>query len=208
MDHIGTNPQLPGMNSDELLAKDDAALELMTLVSKCKDVLRLQEHEKYFCLLDNNGDSVLRHAIKADNIVALGVIYASKHFHTIKGIQNKDGDYAVFVAAVEGKVDILRQLLSPPNNCRIMPPVCKEGGASSILHELIFAEKNSLKAVELLLDDLWNKDKYSYSEAEYIISFNGEFKEFGWIDPYSLALRLGREDIAKVLTTFFDTYHP
>jgi hypothetical protein len=207
MDHFGTNPQLPGMNSDELLAKDDAALELMALVSKCQDVLRLQEHEKYFCLLDNNGDSVLEHAIKANNRVALDVIYQSKHFHTIKGIQNKDGDYAVFVAAVEGKVDILRQLLSPLNNCRIMPPVCKEGGAYSILHEVISRNKNSYGIMALLLQDLSNKEKYSCGEVQYIISFRGFVEPYGWIDPYRLAMRLGQNDITKALTTFFHTYH-
>jgi hypothetical protein len=191
------------------MSEDDVAFKLMTTVTECtnQNAHQLMALEKYFCLLDNDGDSVLKHAIKANNNVAVSIISKSKHFHTIKGIQNKGGEYAVFNAAVEGKANILNFLLSQPNNCRIMPPVCKDAGAPSILHEVISTGKNSEIIMKLLLNDLGKKDKYSYGEVEYIISFCGGVEGYGWIDPYTLAVEKGREDITRMLSAFMHDYH-
>lgn len=190
------------------LSDHDAALSVMTAVSNCtqQNADELRQLEKYFCMLDNDGDSVLKHAIKANNHVALDIIYKSKHFHTIKGIQNKGGEYAVFTAAVEGKVDILRQLLSQPNNCRIMPPVCKKDAAPSILHEVIGLCRNSTIIFEILLDDLRNRNKYSADEVKYIISFHGNVDDHQYVDAYDLALGTGRHEIAEMLVAFIHEY--
>jgi hypothetical protein len=88
-----------------------------------------------------------------------------------------------------------------------MPPVCKEGGAYSILHEVISTGENSDIIMILLLNDLGNKDKYSSGKVEYIISFCGGVEGYGWIDPYTLAVEKGRHDITRMLSAFMHYYH-
>jgi hypothetical protein len=97
--------------------------------------------------------------------------------------------------------------LSQPNNCRIMPPVCKDAGAPSILCEVISTGKNSDIIMKLSLNDLVNKDKYSFGEVEYIISFCGGIDEYGWIDPYTSAVKKWRDDITEMLSAFMRDYH-
>jgi hypothetical protein len=77
--------------------------------------------------MDNKGDSVLKHAIKADNQVALDIISKSKHFHTIKGILNKGGEYAIFTAALEGKADILKFFYLSPTTAESCLLFAKRG---------------------------------------------------------------------------------
>ncbi len=191
------------------LSVDDPALHLMTTVSHCtkQNAHELIDLENDFWMLDEYGDSVLKHAIKANNYVALNIISRSKYFDTIKGIQNKGGEYAVFTAAIQGKDDILKFLLSNPRDCKIMPPESREGGAPSILHEVILENNNSDNIMRLLLNDLRNKAKYSDDEVERIISFSGGVDGYGQIDPYNLALRTGRKNIASMLSAFVHDYH-
>lgn len=194
-----TNSQGRGVLSD-----GDIAVDLMLTVRECTtdNASTLRALSNHFCILDQNGDTVLKHAMDVNNKVAMEIISESEHFHTIKGIQNKYGDYAVFTAAVRGKIPILIFLLSKPRNCRIMPPVCKEGGAPSILHEVIMDSNHTNDTVHILhilLMDLLDDEKYSRGEAKYILSFKGNVDPYGWVDPYNLALNLGRIDIANLL---------
>lgn len=194
------------VKDDGFLSEDDVANGLMLAVRDCTEVTasKLKSLEKYFCLLDHNGDSVLKHAIDTDNLPALEIISKSKYFDTIKNILNKDGDYAVLSAALIGNANILRFLLSNPRNCRFMPPVCKKGTAYSILHEVIIRE--NIEILNILLDDLSNKEKYSKDEVKYILSFHGNVKGFGYIDPYNLAVRLGKIDVATTLSNFSSSF--
>ncbi len=167
-----------------------------------KSPLYFKQHVRDLCTLNGDGDTFLNEAVLAGMQSSVEIIAKSGHFHRIKNIVNKAGNYAVLYAAVLGNSWILGYLLADPQNCKILLPATGKGCPGSILHEVIGTVPNAAPIMRILLRDLSNRKKYSKYEVNYIIGFKGHVKGHGQIDAYNYARREGLNEVAKMIWEF------
>ena len=166
----------------------------------------LLRYENLFLLLDNYGDTVLNHAIDADNENAVKEILTSPKYNTIVHRINSLGGYALEHAMWKRGIRMLNLLLfnDHRNQCRILLPKHEINGPRSVIH--VAVKMNNECMLRLLLRDLSNRDKYSIQEVNYILNFKESTKDNGVVDVHTYASILGRKNLVDILDSFH--YHP
>lgn len=189
------------------LSDNDPVVHLMGLVRNCSEQSKrtLIANQNLFCTLDWEGNSVLNHAVCSNNLLSLQIICQSNFFKVIKNIPNRDGDYPVSYAALDGKCDILQYLLNI--GCRILVGVGKDGCPPCLLQEVICRNINTSQVLDILFKDLSNNEKYPASEVNYMLSKVGYVETYGDVNPYQLACAMRKDDIARKIEEFSANYN-